>query len=280
MLHAQENSSSLGLTPSAGRENTLESQDKNRPVDVGEFEPWSGSENYSAKSSLAEKLMGVAERLIALFMLIATAPLMAVIAIAIRIDSSGPAIFTQRRIARIDRALLREHCGDSAETFNRSLEQIQSWVPTFTMFKFRTYHHRSDRLAPQRANFEFNADQIGEVHLQLKNDPRITRVGRFLRRTSLDELPNFLNVLKGEMRLIGPRPEVQQMIRYYTSEQLEKFTVEPGITGLAQVNGRGRLNFNQTLGFDLWYVRNRSWRVDLHILLRTVRVVLTGDGSF
>jgi lipopolysaccharide/colanic/teichoic acid biosynthesis glycosyltransferase len=213
-------------------------------------------------------------------MLIGTSPLMAAIAIAIRLDSPGPAIFTQRRIARIDRDLLRERCRESAEISHPSLEDIQNWVPTFTMFKFRTYHHRSDRLAPQRANFEFNSEQIGEVHLQLKDDPRITRVGRFLRRTSLDELPNFLNVLKGEMRLIGPRPEVQQMIRYYTAEQLEKFTVAPGITGMAQVNGRGSLNFKQTLSYDLWYVRNRSWRVDLKILLKTVRVVLTGEGSF
>lgn len=79
----------------------------------------------------------------------------------------------------------------------------------------------------------------------------MTRVGRFLRRSSLDELPNFINVLRGEMRLIGPRPEVREMYRYYTNEQLEEFSVKPGITGLSQVNGRGKLNFKQTVDFDL-----------------------------
>jgi lipopolysaccharide/colanic/teichoic acid biosynthesis glycosyltransferase len=223
----------------------------------------------------------VLERVFALFMLIATAPLMCLITVAIRLDSPGPAIFTQRRVARIDKKVLRMHAGESVDVLvSQPMDEVRGWVPTFTMYKFRTYHNRPDKLTTQRAKFEFDAQQIGDVHLQLKDDPRITRVGRFLRRTSLDELPNFINVLRGEMRLIGPRPEVPEMIRYYTAEQLEKFTVKPGITGLAQVNGRGKLNFKETLNYDLRYVHHHNWAVDLRILLKTIRVVLTGDGSF
>jgi lipopolysaccharide/colanic/teichoic acid biosynthesis glycosyltransferase len=214
---------------------------------------------------LTDGLMSVAERALALAILLATTPVMVLIAIVIRLDSPGPAIFTQQRIARL----------------NRSRSRLpEAPVPTFTLYKFRTYHDRSEHLAPKRAAFEFEQETIDEVQLQLKNDPRITRVGRFLRRTSLDELPNFINVLKGDMRLIGPRPEVQEMYRYYNAEQLEKFSVKPGITGLAQVNGRGKLNFKQTLAYDLWYVNHRSWLLDLYIILKTFKVVLTGDGSF
>lgn len=151
---------------------------------------------------------------------------------------------------------------------------------TFIIYKFRTYRIDADHVVQGRANFEFGDADIGSIHLQLQHDPRVTRVGRFLRRTSLDELPNLINVLRGEMSLVGPRPEVIQMFRHYTTEQRDKFTVKPGITGLAQVNGRGKLNFEQTLRFDLDYVRHRSVWLDLRILFKTIRVVLTGDGSF
>jgi lipopolysaccharide/colanic/teichoic acid biosynthesis glycosyltransferase len=214
---------------------------------------------------LTDGLISVLERALALAILVAAAPVMLLIAIVIRLDSPGRAIFTQQRIAR----------------FNRSFPKTRNVsVPTFTLYKFRTYYDRSASLAPSRAAFEFDPETIDHIQLQLADDPRITRVGRFLRRTSLDELPNFINVLKGEMRLIGPRPEVQEMYRYYSAEQREKFSVKPGITGLAQVNGRGKLNFKQTVTFDLWYVRHRSWLLDLYILLKTFKVVLTGDGSF
>lgn len=222
----------------------------------------------------------VVERLLAAVILVLAAPLMLLIAIAIRLDSPGRAVFTQQRIARIrDPRLSSAQPGTNLYSFEFPSGQ-SDFVPTFTLYKFRTYHENADQLVPQRARFEFDPDDIARVQLQLKDDPRITRIGRFLRRTSLDELLNFINVLKGEMRLIGPRPEVREMYRYYTSEQLQKFSVKPGITGIAQVNGRGKLNFKQTVDFDLWYVRNRSWRVDLKILLKTIRVVLTGDGSY
>ncbi len=195
---------------------------------------------------------------------------MLLIALMIRLDSKGNPIFTQQRIARFRGG--EDQPNDESDS--------EGNVATFTIYKFRTYHDKSAMLVPERARFDFDPEGIDSVHLQLKDDPRITRVGRFLRRTSLDELPNFLNVLLGDMRIIGPRPEVREMYRYYTDEQKCKFSVKPGITGLAQINGRGKLDFKQTVDYDLMYVKNRSLRLDLRILLRTFRVVITGDGSY
>lgn len=231
-------------------------------------------------NALYDLAAGVVERLLAAVILVLTAPLMLLIAVAIRLDSPGGAVFTQQRIARIRDQRWSSSQHDSNLNSCESPDAKNDFVSTFTLYKFRTYHEKADQLVPQRARFEFDPGEIARVQLQLKDDPRITRVGRFLRRTSLDELPNFINVLKGEMRLIGPRPEVREMYRYYTHAQLLKFSVKPGITGVAQVNGRGKLNFKQTVDLDLWYVQNRSWRVDLKILLKTFRVVLTGDGSY
>ncbi|MCC6510959.1 MAG: sugar transferase [Pirellulaceae bacterium] len=222
----------------------------------------------------------VGERLFALSVLILAAPLMLLIAVLIRLDSSGPAIFKQQRIANLDRKRVRKYFSHAHAAFDGSPDELAALVPTFTLYKFRTYHHRSEQLAPERARFEFDAHKIDDVQLQIKDDPRITGVGKFLRRTSLDELPNFINILKGDMRLIGPRPEVIEMFRYYTYEQVQKFTVKPGLTGLAQVNGRGKLTFKETVNYDLSYVRHRSWKKDLSILLKTLKVVVLGDGSF
>ncbi len=222
------------------------------------------------KDSFAELLCDYVDRLFAIGVLIIAFPLMILIATIIRLDSSGNPIFTQQRIARV-RGCNRQSADVSG---------CDAFVPSFTIYKFRTYHVNSAELVPERARFEFAPETIDHVCLQLKDDPRITRVGRFLRRTSLDELPNFINVMMGDMRIVGPRPEVIEMYRYYTAEQKCKFNVKPGITGLAQINGRGKLEFKETVDYDVKYVRNRSWGLDLRILLRTFRVVITGDGSY
>ena len=114
----------------------------------------------------------------------------------------------------------------------------------------------------------------------LQNDPRVTRVGGFLRRLSLDELPNLWSVVIGDMSLVGPRPEAPEVLQYYTPEEMRKFTLRPGITGLAQISGRGLLNWGETLALDLQYVRTRSVTLDLKIILLTIRRVLTRHGAF
>jgi lipopolysaccharide/colanic/teichoic acid biosynthesis glycosyltransferase len=112
------------------------------------------------------------------------------------------------------------------------------------------------------------------------DDPRVTPFGRWLRKTSLDELPNFINVLKGDMHLVGPRADIVENIKYYPERHRAKLAVRPGVTGLAQINGRGRLSFLQTNEYDLEYVRNRSLAVDLRIIAKTILVTLRGDGAF
>jgi len=112
------------------------------------------------------------------------------------------------------------------------------------------------------------------------NDPRVTPQGRWLRRLSVDELPNFWNVLTGDMALVGPRPEIPEMLPYYKGEMLEKFLVRPGVTGLAQISGRGRLGFYETVDLDVSYVRNRSFLLDLRIMARTVALIILRDGAF
>ncbi len=111
-------------------------------------------------------------------------------------------------------------------------------------------------------------------------DARITRVGAVLRRTSIDELPNLLNVLRGEMSLIGPRPTLPQQVADYTERQRGRLAVKPGLTGWAQVNGRATLPWSERIELDLWYIEHRSLRLDLKILVRTVQVLLRGEGTY
>ena len=112
----------------------------------------------------------------------------------------------------------------------------------------------------------------------LSDDARLTPLGRFLRRTSLDELPELVNVLRGEMSLVGPRPLLMEYVPLYSPEQWRRHDVRPGITGWAQVNGRNALSWDEKFALDVWYVEHRSFRLDLEILRRTVRKVLIGHG--
>ena len=109
---------------------------------------------------------------------------------------------------------------------------------------------------------------------------RITRVGALLRRTSLDELPNLVNVLRGEMSIVGPRPTLPSQVALYTERELGRLAVRPGITGWAQVNGRASLPWSERIELDLWYIEHRSWRLDLKILWRSVRMVFAGEGLY
>jgi lipopolysaccharide/colanic/teichoic acid biosynthesis glycosyltransferase len=173
-------------------------------------------------------------------LLVLSAPLMLAAIVAIRVTSRGPAIFRQRR---------------------SGLHGVQ-----FDMLKLRTMVDGAEHLG---AGLAVNA-----------NDSRITRVGAFLRRTSLDELPNLFNVLRGEMTLVGPRPTLPAQVAQYTARQHGRLAVKPGITGWAQVNGRASLPWSERIELDLYYVEHRSLLLDLRILLRTPALVLGGGGLY
>lgn len=197
------------------------------------------------------RLLDVAIALVGLVLFLPVA--LALIAL-IRLDSPGPAIFRQRRIGRGGRQ--------------------------FTFYKFRTMYVDARDRFPSLYAYDYTPGEIRTMFFKLIEDPRLTRVGARLRRTSVDEIPNLINVLKGDLTLVGPRPEIPEMLRYYERHQLAKFGVKPGLTGLAQVNGRAILRLQETISADLEYVRRRSVWIDLWILLKTVKVVLFRVGAF
>src|SRR4051812_46975900 len=184
--------------------------------------------------------------------LILTLPIMLVIAFLVKRGTPGPVLFFQERVGKGGK--------------------------TFRFVKFRTMYVDAKKRFPELYRYAYDDNEIKTLVFKLKNDPRLSPQGRWLRKTSLDELPNFWNVLTGDMALVGPRPEIPQMVQYYEGEMLKKFQVLPGITGLAQVCGRGDLSFRETAQLDVKYVRERSLTLDLMILLRSVKAVLMAAG--
>ncbi|MGH2704372.1 MAG: sugar transferase [Actinomycetota bacterium] len=188
-----------------------------------------------------------------LILLVLTLPIQLVIGLAIALDSRGSVLFRQVRL------------GEGGKPFR--------------FFKFRTMYADARERFPELYAYRYSDEEIRQMYFKLPGDPRLTRVGRHLRRTSLDELPNLVNVILGQMSLVGPRPEIPEMYGYYRAEQLPKFSVKPGLTGMAQVGGRNILRFQETIERDLEYVRRRSFLVDLWILVRTPLVVFQMLGA-
>jgi lipopolysaccharide/colanic/teichoic acid biosynthesis glycosyltransferase len=176
--------------------------------------------------------------LIATVALVLLSPFLLAAAIAIKLGSRGPVFYRQRRVGR-----------DGAG---------------FEMFKLRTMVQGSD--------------PVGVGTIVTRDDPRVTAAGRFLRRTSLDEVPNLINVLRGEMAVVGPRPTIPAQVDDYTPRQNRRHEVLPGITGWAQVQGRAGIPWEERIELDLWYVDHRSAALDARILLRTAWLVVSGRG--
>jgi lipopolysaccharide/colanic/teichoic acid biosynthesis glycosyltransferase len=172
--------------------------------------------------------------------LLVTSPVLALAVVAIRLETKGHPVFRQRRIGKDGRP--------------------------FDVLKLRT--------------MVAGAESLGSGLAVNEGDPRITRVGAVLRRLSIDELPNLVNVLRGDMAIIGPRPTVPVQVEQYTERQRGRLAVKPGITGWAQVNGRASLPWSERIELDLWYIEHRSWRLDLEVLARTARMLLTGEGTY
>jgi lipopolysaccharide/colanic/teichoic acid biosynthesis glycosyltransferase len=178
--------------------------------------------------------------LIALPALVLTSPLLMIAAIAIKLDSRGPVFYMARRVGR------------EGEPFD--------------LYKLRTMHTGND--------------PVGVGTPVLAGDPRVTRAGGFLRRFSLDELPNLLNVIRGEMSVVGPRPTLAAQVDDYTPHQRRRLEVKPGLTGWAQVNGRAGIPWEERIELDVWYVEHRSLGLDVRILARTARLLATGHGLY
>ena len=172
--------------------------------------------------------------------LVVTSPLLLAAITAVKVESRGGAFYRQRRVGLHGRE--------------------------FEVLKLRTMVH--------------GAEHMGAGMAVNTGDDRITRVGRLLRRTSLDELPNLVNVLKGEMAIVGPRPTLPSQVAQYTERERGRLAVRPGITGWAQVNGRASLPWSERIELDLWYIEHRSWRMDLKILWRSAQLVVRGEGLY
>ena len=172
--------------------------------------------------------------------LVVSAPVVLVAIVAIRLESPGHPIYRQRRVGR-----------DGHQ---------------FDMLKLRT--------------MVSGAESMGAGMAVNEGDSRITRVGNLLRRLSIDEIPNLVNVLRGEMAIIGPRPTIQVQVAQYTERQRKRLAIRPGITGWAQVNGRAALPWTERIELDLWYIEHRSWRLDLLILWRTLVMLVSGRGLY
>jgi exopolysaccharide biosynthesis polyprenyl glycosylphosphotransferase len=176
-------------------------------------------------------------------------PLLAIVAVAILVDSGRPVFFRQRR------------AGKDGEPF--------------TMLKFRTMVNDAEERLPELVDLE----KLEQPAFKIRDDPRVTRIGRLLRRSSVDELPQFINVLRGDMSLVGPRPEQESVVALYDERQRGRLAVKPGLTGPMQVYGRSDLTFEERLAMERDYLDNLSLLTDLAILLRTPRAIVRGDGA-
>jgi lipopolysaccharide/colanic/teichoic acid biosynthesis glycosyltransferase len=201
-----------------------------------------------------KKLQFVIKRIfdfvIAAVLIVVLSPLLLFLVLWIKLDSKGEAVFKQTRI------------GLNGEPY--------------IIYKFRTMVKNADKMFDKK----IDENNIGGFIFQDKGDKRITRAGKFLRKTSLDELPQLFNILGGNMSLIGPRPEIPDIVDLYSDFDRIRLLVKPGVSGLAQVNGRGDLELNETIAYDVEYVKKFSLWMDLKIFLKTFKVVFTREGAY
>jgi lipopolysaccharide/colanic/teichoic acid biosynthesis glycosyltransferase len=237
----------------------------------------------SSSGWLAEALYRSFEVLIALVGLTLGVPVMLAEALLIRWDSPGPILFFHQRPGRSVMVRGSDLAGrpDLIPPPGGYEPDKLYYVPSyFRLVKFRTMYNDARSRWPELYAYKFVPGEFHRQHTTHEFDPRVTRIGRFLRTLSVDELPNLWCVLVGDMRLVGPRPEAPEVLQYYTSQEMYKFACKPGITGLAQINGRGLLNWGEVLGWDLRYVRTRSVALDLKVIFTTIKYVIIRHGAF
>jgi lipopolysaccharide/colanic/teichoic acid biosynthesis glycosyltransferase len=205
---------------------------------------------WALRAELLQKTKRLFDLFFALGSLPLVLPLMGLVAVVIRLDSPGPILFRQVRVGR--------------------------WGRPFHCYKFRSMVLNAESLKAGLAG----QNEADEVVFKMRRDPRVTRVGRVIRKLSIDELPQVFNVLKGDMSLVGPRPPVPIELEYYPYEYFSRLDAVPGITGLQQVSGRSDLPFKRWVELDLIYIQEQSLLKDLEILLRTVPTVISRKGAY
>lgn len=233
------------------------------PASEVEITPWpSTGAGDRVPSQIAKRVL---DYVLATLFLVLTAPFFLVIAAFIKLTSPGPVFFMQDRVGKNGK--------------------------TFPFYKFRTMKHNADDSVHREFSREFicaskktNGTAAhgtnGAKVYKLTRDPRVTAIGQFLRRTSLDELPQLFNVLRGEMSLVGPRPPVVYELEHYQDWHKQRLAVRPGITGLWQVSGRSSVPFDEMVLLDLYYIEHRSTLMDLRIMAKTLPVMLLGSGAY
>lgn len=219
---------------------------------------FSSAEEQSAAAAIggsgaSQKVKRCADLLLSVILLVPVGVVLGLIALAIVIFDRQPIFYVQTRIGR--------------------------WGLPFRCIKVRTMQTDADEHLEQILASDPAAAKEWREHQKLRNDPRVTPIGRFLRKTSLDELPQLLNVLRGEMSLVGPRPIIASEVERYGSDIAYYLSARPGVTGLWQVSGRSQTSYARRIALDREYVETQSLALDLSIIARTVRVVLTGEGS-
>jgi lipopolysaccharide/colanic/teichoic acid biosynthesis glycosyltransferase len=183
-------------------------------------------------------------------MLLIISPVILGVAIAIKLESPGPVFYSQMRVGK--------------------------WGETFTLYKLRSMYIDAD----QRKQELTDQNEADGPIFKMKQDPRITRVGRIIRKLSIDELPQLYNVLRGDMSMVGPRPAVPQEVAQYQFEERNRLEVTPGITGLQQISGRSDLDFKRWVELDFQYIAEQGLRTDIMIMLKTIPAVISGKGAY
>lgn len=206
-------------------------------------------QNISSKK-IHFALKRIFDIVLSLIGIIIVSPIYLIAAIAIKVDSKGPVIFKQVRVGKNGK--------------------------NFVIYKFRTMVVDAEK----KRELKINPENIENFVFQSSSDNRVTKVGAFLRKTSIDELPQLFNVLFGTMSLVGPRPEIPDVVKFYPESYKQRLLVPPGITGLAQVSGRGEIELGKTIEYDLNYIKNFTIFLDFKILLRTVFSVAKSEGAY
>lgn len=205
---------------------------------------------WAIRSKIQANVKRALDLFVAPVVLLFTLPLMAAVAIIIKLDSPGPVLFHQERVGK--------------------------WGKPFSCYKFRSMYVDAE----DRKEELMEQNEADDIVFKMKNDPRITRVGRIIRKLSIDELPQLFNVVKGEMSLVGPRPPIPQEVSQYEFEHMHRLGAIPGITGLQQISGRSSLNFKRWVELDLQYIAEQSLAKDIEILVRTIPAVLLARDAY